>query len=146
MATVHQLQLRFLFILVLGLAAFFCLASNSAHALEDTRGNRLAQAERYVDGLDVRRLWDALSTGMLANVPAEKRNDAKRALDRVNLEHVRAIFVDVSVQVFTADELAAMADFYSSPAGRAIFSKTQQFYAMASPALEQEIRKVLGEH
>ena len=48
------------------------------------------------------------------------------------------------VQVYTAPELNALADFYATPLGRSALQKMPQAYKVMSPAMEQEVNRAFA--
>jgi hypothetical protein len=138
-------------LLVVVLASALGLGVHPASALDDTKVNRLAQAERYMQIIDLRKLIANIVMESIDSVhaTAEQRDQAARKLneilDRINWDHLRAIYVDTAIQTFTADELAGAADYFSSPVGQAWLTKTPQFEALFMPVMVQELKAVGGQ-
>ena len=118
------------------------------HAGVRTRGDRSAQARRYVLALNLRRMARdllLLSVDAMAN---DKQEEARRvlcaALDGLDWGRVEAILIDAAVQVFSAGELASAADYFSSQAGKAWLSKAPQFTALYLPVVARELRAMVA--
>ena len=114
----------------------------SSSVAQDTIGNRLAAAERYAEVFDFEKMLSDTIAAVAQNISPDKRaayvDYMNRGIDRAKLRNLLVISL---VEVFTTDELNALADFYGSPIGRSILKKFPQAMAVFTPALLQEILK-----
>ena len=112
---------------------------------QDDLGARLAAAERYVNSIDLDEWYDEFLGFELRKLDARTR---ARALELFKQElapaTVRNIIVNVMVQVYTAGELNALADFYATPAGRSALQKWPQAYKVMAPVIEQEVNRAVA--
>ncbi|MCI0564774.1 MAG: DUF2059 domain-containing protein [Nitrososphaera sp.] len=124
------------FILALMIAAF----PTWSYA-QDTIGNRLAAAERYADTFDFQAMLDDTFRQMAANLPANDRNKLLQATQNVDWSWMRNLAITSMIQVFSAEELDALANFYGSDIGRSILGKFPKYMATFQPAMQQRVIK-----
>lgn len=111
-------------------------------AIEDTPANREAQADRYLAAMPVSEMMQSLAEQMAPPGDADQRRQFVEAMTaRLDIEKVARVMREALVRVYTADELCALADFYSSPAGRSATRKMGDYLAVVMPRLQEEIRK-----
>jgi len=127
---------------VVVLAIFVTLASAPAWSMDDTQVNRLIQAQRYAQLFDLKSMFTDLVT---ANATADQRAAALQRLSKLDADRVRAVLIAAMVQIYTADELAALADFYGTPTRRSIMSKLPKFDAAVTPAITEEAKRAFGQ-
>ena len=109
--------------------------------MEDSQANRLIQAQRYAQLYDFKQMITELA---FANLPTDQRAALDQKVSRLDTDKLRRIFADAMAQVFTADELAACADFYGTPLGRSIMSKLPKFALAVTPGMNEEAQRALG--
>lgn len=111
-------------------------------AIEDTPDHRAAQAERYLAAVPISEMIQSLAEQMAPPGDVEMRRQfIEAATLHLDIEMVARIMREALVRVYTADELCALADFYSSPAGRSATRKMGHYLAEVMPRLQEEIRK-----
>ena len=112
---------------------------------EDDLGARIAAAERYANSVDFDQWFDEIVGAELANLDGRQRSQALRQLKQeLSPQTIRNIVVNAMVQVMTAAELNALADFYSTPLGRSALRKVPQAYNAMSSALEIEVVRAIA--
>ena len=132
------MQLRQLTIVI---ATIFPLLTPNLASAQDSIGNRMAAAERYAAVADIEKLLNDSILKIAQNFPANQREDAIAKMRReIDVQWARNLAINAMVQVFTVEELNAMADFYGSPVGRSIVQKTQPYIAAFMPALTQRLK------
>lgn len=114
----------------------------AAYALEDTPQNRLEQANRYLKAVPMK---DVLAQMLLPVVQATSQADMTKKLEAM-LRNIDYAALDNAqrtalVKVFTADELAALADLYSSPAGKSAMLKMGPVMAKMMPLVLPELMR-----
>jgi hypothetical protein len=113
-----------------------------AWALDDTPASRGKQAERYLVAMPVKEMMSDMAVQVSKNLPAEQQQAFKdlltKHLDMVALEKAMKKSL---VKHFTADELKALADFYSSPVGKSAMKKFGAYMADVMPAIQAEMMK-----
>lgn len=142
-----RVYLRRLF-MASALLAVMAVNPNVSHA-QDTTGNRLAAAERYADTFDFQSMMEQTVSQLAANVPPNQRQAYMAEMAKLEWGWLRNMAITSMVQVFTTDELRALADFYGSPVGREIFSKFPAYMGALMPAMQQrlfeESKKILSQ-
>ncbi len=133
---------------MLAVCLIVCTAGVAAaqSAVPDTMENRRAFAERYfaVSYPVIMRDFDKAVTNMMP--PGPQRENTRKLFQKVlTTETMRKIAIPAMVKHFSAEELKALADFYSSPIGRSIQGKTSVYTAEVMPAIMkmaiQELQK-----
>ncbi len=105
------------------------LICSSVWALDDTPENRTVQAQRHIaDTLP--ELFDDLAEQISRKLEPSKRQEFKDLIKKsVDLDTISNTMEEALVKHFSADELEAMADFYSSPIGKSAMKKFPAYYA-----------------
>lgn len=107
---------------------------------QDTLGNRMLAAERYANTFDFKKILEASIIEMAKNYPKEQRGSFIRSMSQgVDPLRLRNFAVNAMTQVFTLEELNALADFYGSPVGRSMLSKFPKYMGMIAPFITQEL-------
>lgn len=131
---------------VFPLLAVFVFSPGIVNA-QDTMGNRLAAAERYADTFDFQTTMRQALAEMAKNLPESKRQSLLENNLVADVTWLRNLAVNSMVQVFTTDELTALANFYGSQVGRRVLKKFPSYMATFMPSMQrrlaEEARKVL---
>ena len=136
-------DVRLLIFLVL--AAGLCL-TNAALAIEDTPENRQAQVERYLAAVPASELVLDLTEKISRNYPPWQRAVIREFMtDYVNIDAITQAMERSLLKHFTAEELKAIADLYSSTAGQSAMRKYGAYMADAMPVIQAEITRALVE-
>lgn len=109
---------------------------------QDSLGNRLMAAERYADTFDFKKIIEASIIEAAKNYPKEQRGTFIRSMSQgVDPQRLRSFAVNAMTQVFTLEELNALADFYGSPVGRSMLRKFPKYMGMIAPFINQELSR-----
>ncbi len=128
--------------LIIPLIAF--LLPGLACALDDTPENRAAQVERYMRAVPPEDLMQDMATNMANTLPPEHREDFERLmLVYVDNDRIIEAMKESMIKHFTADELAAIAELYESPAGKSAMDKMGVYMADVMPIIMAEMRKAM---
>lgn len=129
-------KVKFIAILLVGTV----LATFDAAALDDTPENRKQEAERYLSVVSAKSLIDGMVTKMAANMPEEQGTIMVEALTKeLNLDSITKAMSASMQKHFTADELKALADFYSQPIAKSAMAKMGDYMADVMPAVETQM-------
>lgn len=113
-----------------------------AASIPDTPENRLQQAERYLQATPPKAMFDDMAAKMAMNVPPAEREKFRQffssALDIAALEKAMR---EAIVRHFTAEEIAALADFYASPVGKSAMGKFGAYMSELMPVIQAEVMK-----
>jgi hypothetical protein len=113
-----------------------------AGGLSDTPENRRREAERYLQATPPKAMFADLAEKAAANVPAEARpRFVQMMTSALDIDALTKAMINAMVKHFTADELAALADFYGSPVGKSAMSKFGLYMADVMPAIQEEMLK-----
>lgn len=127
---------------VVGLAVLAC---TTVLAIEDTPANRNKEAERYVEAMPISDMLDELTEKALKSLPPDKRQIAKELLSKnVDMAALQKTMKQTAVKHFTADELGALADFCSTPAGKSAIKKFGPYLGDLLPAIKSQALKGVG--
>jgi len=108
----------------------------------DTPETRRHEAERYLQVNPPKALLADMADKMAANFPPDQREQFKRVMTtQLDIAALTKAMMDAMVKDFTTDELKALADFYSSPAGKSAMQKFGTYMADIMPVMQAEIIK-----
>ncbi|MBT0654319.1 DUF2059 domain-containing protein [Geomobilimonas luticola] len=127
------------------LIVMMVLVGNTAFAVQDTAENRTREADRYLSVSSPREMFQDVAEQLALNLPPEQREQFKDILTRhLDIEAVTKSMKDSMVKVFTADELAALADFYGSPVGISAMKKMGVYMGELMPVIQAEALKAIA--
>jgi hypothetical protein len=119
-----------------------CALALPVFALDDTPENRAKEADRYLEAAAPKEMLDEMITKMAVAVPdAEKAKFKELLTKHFNYESFTKSMKDAMVRHFTAPELSALADFYSSDVGKSAMKKMGAYTAEIMPLVQTEILK-----
>ena len=100
-------------------ATLLCLTSLNLWAAADTPETRLREAQRYLEAVPPKTLFDDMADRMAANVAPEQRAQFKTMMtSQLDIPALTKAMTDAMVKHFTTDELKALADFYGGADSR----------------------------
>lgn len=118
-----------------------CIAIASI-ALDDTPDNRAKEADRYMKTTPPEDIMKDMTEQMSRNLSPENRREFKELMEKhLNIAVISKAIKDALVKHFTADELKALADFYSSPVGKSAMKKFSLYMADVMPVIQSEVIK-----
>ena len=127
-------------------AILFCSFAFSVSALEDSKDNRKYQAKRYMASQSSEEMLKDMAENMSMNLPPEQRKDFRvMLLNYVDISAIDGVSQGALVKYFTADELASLADYYSTPLAKSATKKMGSYMAELMPSIQAEIFKAFGE-
>jgi hypothetical protein len=125
-------------LIVLGL---FMTVSLPALALEDTPENREREVGRYLKTMPPEEMMADMSNKLAATLPEAQRESFIRMMTKnLDMARVTGAMKEGMVKTFSADELHALADFYSSPVAKSALAKMGNYMAEVMPVLMTELR------
>ena len=127
------------------LAILMGLVANTAFAMPDTVENRVQEADRYLLVTPPKEMIRDLAEQSALNLPPEKRDKFKNLLTtHLDMDVLTNLMKEAMVKHFTADELAALADFYGSTNGKSAMKKFGKYFAELMPAIQAEMIKAIA--
>ena len=124
------------------LTLLLLMCAGSVLAVDDTPANRKTEAERYLEAVPPKEMFDDIAQNMAKSLPESQRDEfVKLMTAQLDVTAVSKLMLDSMVKHFTADELKALADFYSSPVGRSAMKKMGPYMADVMPGLQEEIMR-----
>lgn len=113
---------------------------------QDIPETRQAAMERYLRAVPMAKMMEDTYSEMAKQVPPEKRDEYVSAMRRlVSIDKIEGIARQAMLKTFTANELTALADFYSSEHGSSAMRKFGAYMADIMPPLMQEIQRAVQE-
>jgi len=104
---------------------------------EDATSLKIDAAERYMRVANLGAIWESMVSEHAATLPEPERTEYLQSpQSKINIEKFEAILLDGLIEVFTAEELNALADFYGSEAGQSALAKFGKFSAYINPRIE----------
>jgi len=109
-------------------------ASADVNPMKDTTQNRIAEANRFLSAMPPKDMLNDFVQQMSAQMPVKKRQlFADIMTKHLDLNKFTLIVRGAMVKNFTAEELQALANFYSSPIGRSAMKKFGKYMVDAMP-------------
>ena len=134
---IRLMQLRRLTIVI---ATIFPLLTPNLASAQDSIGNRMAAAERYAAVADIEKMMNDSIRTIAQSFPANQREDVIAKMRReIDIQWLRNLMINSMVQIFTVEELNALADFYGNSVGRSIVRKMPAYFAAFMPAMQQRL-------
>lgn len=129
-----------IWVLMLGLM----LVTGAVRAGDDSPAARAAQAERYLKAAPPEDMMKDMAEKMSGMVPPAQRETFVAMMTKdLDVPALRASMKDAMVKTFTADELSALADFYSTPLGKSAMKKMGTYMQACMPILSAEMKKAM---
>jgi hypothetical protein len=126
------------------ISALFLGFAATCFALEDSPASRATEAERYLKAAPPSEMFADMADNMSKSMPEGQRQQFVDMMTKnLDVQAVTAAMKDGMVKNFTADELAALADFYNSPVGKSAMKKMGVYMADLMPVLQQEVQKAM---
>ena len=120
----------------------FLFIATCATAMEDSAGNRAAQAERYLQATPPKAMFEDMAEKVAYNLPPEDRDEFKAILTKhLDIDALTHSIKKALINNFTADELCSLADFYGSEVGKSAMSKFGAYMAEVMPDIQAEMMK-----
>ena len=108
----------------------------------DTPETRRREAERYLQAVPPKALFEDMSDKMATNLPADQRQQFKQLMTKdLDIAALSKAMTDAMVKHFTTEELKALADFYGSPVGKSAMQKFGAYMADLVPVIQAEMIK-----
>jgi Uncharacterized protein conserved in bacteria (DUF2059) len=119
----------------------FC-AWSPVYCATDTPEKRHHEADRYLQAIPPKALFEDMADKMATNLPADQRQQFKQMMTKdLDIAALSKAMTDAMVKHFTTEELKALADFYGSPVGKSAMQKFGAYMADLMPVIEAEMMK-----
>lgn len=103
---------------------------------------RTVAAERHIKAVPMDKIINDAFLEMANQLPEEKREGFIKDMYKiVRIDYMTNVSKDAMIKVFTADEINAMTDFYSSKEGISIVNKFGAYMGYVTPAIQGEIQR-----
>lgn len=125
--------------------AFACCAMLASAAFaQDDLAARQAAADRYLQAVPVAKMLEDTYAEIAKQVPPDRREKfLSQMRASVRVDHLTRISREAMVKTFSADELNALADFYTSTHGASAMKKFGVYMAAVMPPLMQEVDRAV---
>ena len=121
------------------------LLASPCFALDDSPANRAREADRYLAATPPKELITEMVAQIAKAMPTEQRQSFEQGFAKsLDVAALEKAMKNAMVRTFTADELKALADFYSSPIGKSAMKKMGSYMSEVMPTLQGEMMKVMG--
>ncbi len=125
--------------------AFLLGIAGTSFGIDDTSENREAQVKRYFAVVPPSEMMGEMADAMSMNFPPSERAGFRKLLtEHFDIEALTSAMSDAMAKHFTADELAALADFYGSPVGKSAMKKMGVYMADVMPVIQSEVMRAVG--
>lgn len=127
------------------IVAIQLLISTNAHSQEDLASRRAA-AERYEATMPVAKMLEESVEQIALSLPDDQRATFVAQMLRViDGQQLRSMVLEKMIEVFSADELDALATFYGSAVGQSVVAKFPVYMAEMMPLIQLELARAAGE-
>ena len=128
---------KLVILLILTLSAWSPVFSAS-----DTPETRHHEADRYLQAVPPKALFEDMADKMATSLPADQRQQFKQMITKdLDIAAVSKAMTDAMVKHFTTEELKALADFYGSPVGKSAMQKFGAYMVDLMPVIQAEMMK-----
>ncbi len=128
---------KLVLLLVLTLSAW-----SPVFSATDTPETRHHEADRYLQAVPPKALFEDMADKMATNLPADQRQQFKQMMTKdLDIAALSKAITDAMVKHFTTEELKALADFYGSPVGKSAMQKFGAYMADLMPIIQAEMIK-----
>jgi hypothetical protein len=97
--------------------------TTSMSAMEDTPNNRARAADQFLQIYSVQETLAASFNKISQTMPQPKRDMFESVISHLDMQAVSHVMRQSLIANFTADDLNALSDFLSTPAGKSILEK-----------------------
>ena len=119
----------------------FC-AWSPVYCATDTPETRHHEADRYLQAIPPKALFEDMADKMATTLPADQRQQFKQMMTKdLDIAALSKAMTDAMVKHFTTEELKALADFYGSPVGKSAMQKFGAYMADLMPIIQAEMMK-----
>ncbi len=119
----------------------FC-AWSPVYCATDTPETRHHEADRYLQAIPPKALFEDMADKMATNLPADQRQQFKQMMTKdLDIVALSKAMTDAMAKHFTTEELKALADFYGSPVGKSAMQKFGAYMADLMPIIATEMMK-----
>lgn len=127
---------------IFAVVSFILSCTTVSLTAADTPEARRHEAERYLQAVPPKALFEDIADKMSANLPPDQRTQFKQLLtQQLDIAALTKAMTDAMVKHFTTDELKALADFYGSPVGKSAMQKFGAYMADVMPTIQAELMK-----
>ncbi|HEX3619216.1 MAG TPA: DUF2059 domain-containing protein [Candidatus Udaeobacter sp.] len=128
---------KLVILLVLTLSAW-----SPVFSATDTPETRHHEADRYLQAVPPKALFEDMADKMATNLPADQRQQFKQMMTKdLDIAALSKAMTDAMAKHFTTEELKALADFYGSPVGKSAMQKFGAYMADLMPIIQAEMIK-----
>lgn len=148
--------------MVLLMAGCSTVQTTDSSAAEAPAMDSRAAAAKLLDVLEMDKNFDAamqqavqMQSGMLdqMDMSAEEKEAAQKGmeksmqpvLDKFSWENMKGMFVDIYAEVFTAEELQGIVEFYESPEGQKFVQKQPQLMQVTMQKMQALMAEMMPE-
>ncbi len=126
------------------------MISVQAWAIDDTLQNRAEQAKRFASYMPLKEMFIAATERKASHLPEDKRQPYKNAMMKhLDVSKLEKAFEEATVKAMTADEIKALADFYSALGGitaiNQLMKKVDIVMTEVAPAIVAEAARANAE-
>jgi len=127
---------------IFAVASFILSCTTVSLIGADTPESRRHEAERYLQAVPPKALFEDMAEKMSANMPPDQRAQFKAAMtSQLDVPAITKAMTDAMVKHFTSEELKALADFYGSPVGKSAMQKFGAYMSDLMPTIQAEMMK-----
>jgi hypothetical protein len=119
----------------------FC-AWSPVYCATDTPETQHHEADRYLQAIPPKALFEDMADKMATNLPADQRQQFKQMMTKdLDIAALSKAMTDAMVKHFTTEELKALAAFYGSPVRKSAMQKFGAYMADLMPVIQAEMIK-----
>jgi len=134
--------MKAIYICALVILISMCVLGDGRDNLTDTKANRTREAARYLKALPPAEFVGDMIFNMAQSLPSSQRKEfIDKMTQNFDFDAVGKVTMESLVRHLTAEELAALADLYSSPVGKSAMKKITVCMGEMSPHVELELQK-----
>lgn len=129
--------------LIFTLVFLFVFSWSVTGLAQDTIDTRTAAAERYAAVVDFESMLGGMVNELARQIPTSRRFEFRKYMTKaLDVDWIEDLTIKSMVQIFTANELDSLAEFYGSVEGKSIIKKFPKYMATIIPEIQQHMVEV----
>ncbi len=139
--------MKFNFLLLFIYSILLISCSSAPVPIPDTDVNRLAMLEEYYQAVPPEDLYNDIFSNLANNLPEGERDKFIKQMKTIlPLQTLTDLTTESMMKHFTANEIRAMTEFYSTTEGKSVMKKMGVYTADVMPKIQDLVMKAMRKY